>query len=811
MDAGRPGGRREAAARVGERDRGRQDLLRLRELEPLEVRRGELAERQALEIRAPRLARDVERVARVPLDAAEVAFPPADGREQRERLRPRVARRVGEQLDRLAAELPPLLDVGVPVEPDLGDLDEREALGRPIPRLACLLAHGLHLDGGSRELPQPPRCPGGAVAAAEARLELDRAQQQPARPAVRLALERPAARVLEGGRGLGAEVVGDAPVELRQQRGGTLEVERLRLDEVVRTRAQPFGERAVERCADALREPAVGDVADQDVPEPVRDLARDRRDRLARQDLAVDEIGERGVDVQVGVELGDRAAPEHAADQGAVAEHRPRFRRQGVDPGRDERLQGVRDPHGGTLSLLDEHPHGLLDEERVALGLVEEDAPQPVRQGGALHERVDERRRLGVRQRRQLDRDRPSPSTAPARARVQELRAGEADDEHRRVVDPVREMLDQVEQGLLGPVDVLEAEHERLRLGEARRPLVRGPGDLEAAAAARDVVEHAGREPEQVRHRVARARLPELLDRLLRRVVVGDPRRRLHHLRERPVRDALPERRAPSREDARALEPREELLREPALADPGVAEDRHELRTPVANDTGEDVAEHVELLLAADVRRRDADRSPRRAVGADDAPHLDRAVQPLQRAVAERLDGHAPGRETVRRRADQDLAGLRALLEACGDVERLTGGEGRVTRLRDDLAGLDPDPHGQVSLARLEDGDGCAHGALGVVLVRDRHAEHGHDRVSGELLDRPAVRRDVRRGTVEERGHAAPDDLRVASGDECGGIDEIDEQRRRELALHGRSLGSREEAPRGGFPHLAARRRTSSL
>ena len=184
---------------------------------------------------------------------------------------------------------------------------------------------------------------------------------------------------------------------------------------------------------------------------------------------------------------------------------------------------------------------------------------------------------------------------------------------------------------------------------------------------------------------------------------------------------------------------------------------------------------------------------------------------PFNDAVAERLDGHAPGREAICRRADQDLAGLRALLEACGDVERLTGGEGRVTRLRDDLAGLDPDPHGQVALARLEDGDGCAHGALGVVLVRDRHAEHGHDRVSGELLHRPAVRRDVRRGTVEERGHAAPDDLRVASGDERGGIDEIDEQRRRELALHGRSLGSGEEAPRGGFPHLAARGRTSSL
>jgi hypothetical protein len=333
-------------------------------------------------------------------------------------------------------------------------------------------------------------------------------------------------------------------------------------------------------------------------------------------------------------------------------------------------------------------------------------------------------------------------------------------------------------------VDVLEPEDEGLRLREARRPLVRSPRDLLPAAWPRDVVQHARCEAEQVGDRVARARLAQLLDRLLGRVVVGDPGRSLHHLRERTVGDSLAERRAASRQDARPLQPGVELLCEPALADSRIAEDRHELRSAVPDDAVEHVAQQLELLVAADVRRSDVERPSDGTVGADDAPDDDLAVEPLERALADRLDRHPARREAVRRRPDQDLAGLRALLEPRRDVEGLTGRERRVARLRDDLARLDPDADGKVAVTRLEDRDSRAHGPLGVVLVRDRDAEDGDDRVARELLDGAAVRGDVRGGPLEEGGHASPDDLRVASGDECGGVDEIDEQRRRELALH---------------------------
>src|SRR5207245_1951348 len=82
---------------------------------------------------------------------------------------------------------------------------------------------------------------------------------------------------------------------------------------------------------------------------------------------------------------------------------------------------------------------------------------------------------------------------------------------------------------------------------------------------------------------------------------------------------------------------------------------------------------------------------------------------------------------------------------AASEVDRLSGGEGRVALLLgDDLARLDADAGLEVELTHLlergERGPDCA---LGVVLVGERDAEGGHDRVAGELLHRAAVRDDA--------------------------------------------------------------------
>ena len=276
--------------------------------------------------------------------------------------------------------------------------------------------------------------------------------------------------------------------------------------------------------------------------------------------------------------------------------------------------------------------------------------------------------------------------------------------------------------------------------------------------------------------------------RLVERVVVGDPGRRLHHLGERPVRDALAVGKAAAGEDGRALETGDELAREPALADAGVAVDRDERGAPVADAARERVLEQLELGVAADERRGERAQRPAAVLdGADDAVGGDRRGRsPAARRGSRRLELDPALDEARRAGADEDLARLRLLLEPRGDVHRLARGERRVPLLLgDDLARLDADAGLEVERPHpLERGEAGADGALGVVLVRERDPEGGHDGVAGELLHRAAVRDDAVRDLVEEARDAAPDDLRIDAGEQLRRVDEVDEQHGCELPLH---------------------------
>ncbi len=88
-------------------------------------------------------------------------------------------------------------------------------------------------------------------------------------------------------------------------------------------------------------------------------------------------------------------------------------------------------------------------------------------------------------------------------------------------------------------MDVLEEEDERLHVGERHHDLACGPRDLLRAALSLESFEHAGGETEHVRDGLLLAAFAELRERLLERVVIGDPGRGLDHLGKRPVRDAL--------------------------------------------------------------------------------------------------------------------------------------------------------------------------------------------------------------------------------------------------------------------------------
>ena len=355
-------------------------------------------------------------------------------------------------------------------------------------------------------------------------------------------------------------------------------------------------------------------------------------------------------------------------------------------------------------------------------------------------------------------------------------------------------MLDHVQQRLLGPVDVLEHEHERLHARELLGPRARRPEELLALVLALARADQPGRGREQVGDRVALAARAQLLERLADRVVVGDARGRLDHLGERPVRHALAERQGAAPKDRRALDALDELVDEAALADAGLAEDGDEVRAAVADRARERVLSSCSSIS----RPTNGAAASARCVCDATSSELPAAERLDAAADAHRIRGLRDDdavREAQHAGPDQDRALRRRLLEARGEVDRLARRERRVGVLDDDLAGLDADPHAKAQLLdRGHDLERGAKGALGVVLVRERNAERGHDGVAGELLDGAAVRHDAARDVVEVAVDALPDDLRIGARDEPRRVDEVDEEDGRQLPFHASSLGSGEEA-----------------
>jgi hypothetical protein len=315
-----------------------------------------------------------------------------------------------------------------------------------------------------------------------------------------------------------------------------------------------------------------------------------------------------------------------------------------------------------------------------------------------------------------------------------------------------------------------------------------------------------GGEAQQVGDDLVLAEFAQLLDRDVERVVVDDPGCALHHLGERPVGDALAVRQAAAGENGGALERLAELVREAALADAGLAVDREQVRAAVAQRPVVGVLQQLELGVAADQRRLQGLRALGRGAGAEDAPRPHLVAEALQRDRPHVFGLDAAEREPMGGRADQQLAGLRRLLEPRRDGHRLTGREGRVRVVRDDFAGLHADARFELELAHFaEDRKARANRPLGVVLVRLRDAERGHHGVAGELLDDPAVRGHAPGDPLEVVLDTAAHDLRIRARNEPSRIHEVHEQNRGQLAFHASSVETT-EAPRPFRPSSIRRR-----
>lgn len=357
-----------------------------------------------------------------------------------------------------------------------------------------------------------------------------------------------------------------------------------------------------------------------------------------------------------------------------------------------------------------------------------------------------------------------SQPAAPVRAPLDQLRPRQCDDHQRDVPRPAGDGLQQVEEGIVGPVHVLDHEAQWLVAGQrleeaASRRVQRSLVDQ--AAGPVPVVVEAGQQGHVAGHvgpvrpgrGDGRHQLAELAAGRGRWVLGGGAGRLAHRLGQGGVGERLAVgQAAPAHHPSLACDPTLELGQLAGLAHARLAEDRHQLGSAPGDAAAPDAHQQVELRVAPDERRRPEGAGLAHRAGAHCGIRAGAEVRVL--------DHRAGGR--VRGPTDDDGADLGLGLQPAGLVHHLAhDGEpalgGWAGGGEEHLAGRHPRPHldtaelvGVVAHGALE-AEGGAHGALGVVLVGDGRAEHGEEVATDDAVHRAAVAGDHRR----QPGHAA--------------------------------------------------------
>ena len=384
---------------------------------------------------------------------------------------------------------------------------------------------------------------------------------------------------------------------VRQHVGGAaVTLETLDPSRGAQVQVGPFGARNL----------CIGDVPHQHVDEGVLGIAFDRRPPFSAHKA---HPGQR---VQARFELAawrrvqrfDGAEPEGASEHGGVLQQRLVGRVEPVEPRRDHALDRVRDLH--VAALLGEHQSELLGVQRVATG-----SRKDLR-GRVGHEARDELLGLDVGQRRQRQRRRVAFPASPAASPLEQLGPRAGDDQDGHAARPVGQLIDKVEERIVGPLEVLEDEHQRPHVGERLEkappcdeclsPAVGAHVDVSAQPHQRAQVLL---EPGGVRH--AGQRGAQLLGRRAGRVVREDARVVPHDLAQSPQAHALAVRQRaavpPPDQVAIRFDRLEQLVDQAALADPRLADERDELGGFLGSHARERVHQYVELPPAADEGR----------------------------------------------------------------------------------------------------------------------------------------------------------------------------------------------------------------
>ena len=265
-----------------------------------------------------------------------------------------------------------------------------------------------------------------------------------------------------------------------------------------------------------------------------------------------------------------------------------------------------------------EHAHELLGVQRISGGPLDERLLDLGLEQRAVEQREHEPCDVASSvERRERDRGRVPLAPSPPGTAVEQLRPRGADDEQRDAVHPVDQPVDEVEQPVVGPVQILEDEHARPALGDGLEEAAPRGERLAAAIAARSsssLSPTSGRRCRATHARSpssrARGRRGELLLGHLGGVRLEHPGLRLHDLAERPERDALAVRQpaplAPHDELVVLVHGAAELVARAGSCRSRDADERHELRRALAAAARERVDEEVELASRPTRRARPA-------------------------------------------------------------------------------------------------------------------------------------------------------------------------------------------------------------
>ena len=374
-----------------------------------------------------------------------------------------------------------------------------------------------------------------------------------------------------------------------------------------------------------LRQRAVGGIADQQVAEAVGLIACEAR-LVGAYDVAAHEHREAALEEAVrhlGGELADRAEVELRALHRGQHEHGTFIARKSLQPVGEQRVDRRRHldveeavgrhPAAAVPAeqvVVDEQREQLLGEQRVAVGGPGDPRRGVGRQGPAPEQVGDELPAVAVAERLEQQGVDVEPAAAPAGTGIHELGPRKPDEQDRRVAREVGEVFDQPEERRLGPLQVVEDDHERPALRERLEELAHGPRGRLAGAGP------GGAEAERLEDQLA-DQLGLLLaghegrDRRARRLRPRSARAQdlLHDLGQRPVGDALAVGQAVAVQHRRLrAELVRELLHETRLADAGRPDDRQQVARPVLDDPREGVAQRGQRPLAADERRVEAAR-----------------------------------------------------------------------------------------------------------------------------------------------------------------------------------------------------------